>query len=266
MPLPGGLVEHGERRRDYRFRPLSGALELALAEAGDAAPSMPHAVTQALALALDGLAGAPATPERVAALCVADRQYLMRELDAHLGSGPGWQQGACAGCGARFDFPLDPAALPVQEAGPGFPEAQVELGGQAWRFRLPTGADQERLAARSDLPEAEAMAWLMRRLACAPLPADADDAGAMQAVESALEEVSPAIVLRVQAQCPDCGQASEVELDPYRALERPADDLLLEVHRIAWHYHWPEDQILALPQARRRRYLQLIDRARGMAG
>lgn len=269
MPLPGGLIEHGERRRDFAFRPVSGALELALAEAGEHASTMPRAVTRALSLSLERLAGGPATPARVAALCVADRQYLMRELDGHLGAGAGWLQGRCAGCGARFDFRLDPAALPVQEAGPGFPEAGVDVNGQVLRFRLPTGADQEELAERQDLDDEAATSWLLRRLACGPRPAGNAAqalADAAHAVEAALEQVSPAIVLRVQAACPDCGAPCEVELDPYRVLARQADELLLEVHRIAWHYHWPEADILALPQARRHRYLQLIDRASGMAG
>lgn len=264
MRLPGGLVDHGERRRDFAFHPVSGALELALSEAGEQAPSMPCAVTRALTLSLARLAGAPPTPERVAALCVADRQYLMRALDGHLGAGAAWMQGSCPGCGQRFDFRLDPAELPVQEAGPGFPQAQVELDGRPLWFRLPTGADQELLARQAELPQDDASAWLMQRLACGGTPPE-PTAEAMAAVEAALERVSPAIVLAVQAACPDCGTAAEVELDPYGMLARPADALLHEVHRIAWHYHWPEAEILALPQARRQRYLRLIDRARGMA-
>src|SRR5690349_7406102 len=84
MQLPGGIVENGHRRRDWAFRPVSGALELALAEAGDGAASTPAAVTQVLAAALDRVAGEAATPPRVAGLCVVDRQFLMRELDRHL--------------------------------------------------------------------------------------------------------------------------------------------------------------------------------------
>ncbi len=33
MRLPGGIVRDGARRRDFAFRPLTGAVELALAEA-----------------------------------------------------------------------------------------------------------------------------------------------------------------------------------------------------------------------------------------
>jgi len=262
MQLPGGLVEDGMRRRDWAFRPLSGALELALAEAGEDAASTPQAVTRALCLALDRLAGGAATPPRVAALCVADRQFLMRELDRHLGHSGGWFQAECGGCGARFDFNLDYAELPVQEAGEGYPQAQVDMNGRQLRFRLPTGADQEILAR---LPETEARPWLLRQLASEPDALRAPGQDLIAAVEAALEAVAPGIVLRVQTACPECGSGNEVELDPYRALSRRGDGLLQEVHQIAAHYHWSEADILNLPRPRRQRYLQLIDRARGVA-
>jgi len=69
----------------------------------------------------------------------------------------------------------------------------------------------------------------------------------------------------VQAACPECGTARAVDLDPYGALRHRPDTLLLQVHRLAWHYHWSEAEILALPRPRRLRYLQLIDQARGLS-
>ena len=262
MQLPGGLVENGTRRRDWAFRPLSGVLELALAEAGERAASTPAAVTQALALALDRLGGEAATPPRVAGLCVGDRQFLMRELDRHLGHEGGWFQAECGHCGARFDFRIDYADLPVQEAGAGYPQAQVDMDGRRLRFRLPTGGDQEILAG---LPEAEAPRWLLRQLAAEPetLPEPKQDL--IAAADAALDAIAPGIVLRVQAACPECGGGNEVELDPYRALARSSGSLLREVHQIATHYHWSEADILNLPRPRRQRYLQMIDRARGVA-
>lgn len=262
MQLPGGLVENDTRRRDWAFRPLCGALELALAESGENATSTPQAVTHALSLALDHLAGSEASPSRVAALCVADRQFLMRELDRHLGHAGGWFQADCAQCGARFDFRLEYADLPVQEAGDGYPLAQVDMNGRQLRFRLPTGADQEALI---DLPEARARPWLLQQLARDPQTLGALDQAESAAIDAALEAISPGIVLGVQANCPECGRSNEVELDPYRALVRRSDELLHEVHQIASHYHWGEADILNLPRQRRQRYLQMIDRLRGMA-
>ena len=46
---------------------------------------------------------------------------------------------------------------------------------------------------------------------------------------------------------------------------RSPASLLADVHRLAWHYHWSEAEILALPRGRRAHYLALIDAARGMS-
>ncbi len=40
---------------------------------------------------------------------------------------------------------------------------------------------------------------------------------------------------------------------------RGARQVVEEVHALAFHYHWAEQEILALPRSRRRRYLDLID-------
>jgi len=70
----------------------------------------------------------------------------------------------------------------------------------------------------------------------------------------------------VQAACPACGAPHVIDTDPYRALSlQSAGRLLQEIHILAATYHWGEAEILALPLERRRIYLDLIDRARGMA-
>lgn len=263
MRLPGGLVECGTRRRDFAFRPLTGALELALAEIGETAPNTPQAVTQVLRLVLAQLCGEPPSAERVAALCVADRQFLMRELERHLGVGGGWFHGCCEQCGSDFDFHLDYAQLPVQEAEEGFPRAMLRHDGRTFAFRLPTGEDQESLL---QLPPAEAPDWLLGQLAEDPDERLPEDPEFRAAAEAALDAMAPGIVLVVEAACPQCGKDNRVELDPYRALARSSDPLLHEVHQIAAHYHWSEGEILALPRTRRQHYLQLIDRARGVRG
>lgn len=271
-PLPGGLVEHDRRRRDWAFRPLTGALELALAEAAESAQDTPSAVTAVLSQALTRLAGDTPAPHRVDALCLADRQFLMRQLARHLDDDPGqgtaqWFSSQCPACGARFDFALDMAELPVTEAGPGYP--WVELRGDdgvARRFRLPVGADLSELARQ---PDDAVEAWLLQRLAESPDTLPLDDPAQIGAwaarVEAALDRIAPALVLQVLAACPECDTTHAVDLDPYGALQHGPDTLLQEVHRLAWHYHWSEDQILALHRQRRQRYLQLIDQARGLS-
>jgi len=261
MRLPGGLIEGGAVRRQWRFQPVSGRLELALAEAAEQVAVVPQAVTRVLALALAELGDSAATEERTANLCVPDRQFLMRELDRHLGGGTGWFHADCSACAARFDFYLDLADLPVREAGPGYPLAKVEHRGQTLSFRLPTGADQHELAGAA---VENGRPWLLRRLSLEPEHLGEIDETLLDRADAALEAVAPGVINQVQAECPECGAANNVDLDPYRVLARSGDELLRQVHQIAMHYHWSEAEILAMPQTRRLRYLDLIDRARGM--
>ena len=268
MLLPGGFVEDGVRRRSFAFRQPDGEMELSVAAARTGS-SLPARVTAVLAQCLAELCGGPADEARVAALCVADRQFLVRQLAARLGRNPLWHQGKCEACGQTFDFQLDPSQLPVSEAGPGFPHAHLVWGGRRYRLRVPTGEDQCAIAAVGD--EAEARRQLASRLVLA-----CDDRGfepgsvtlaepMLETLESVLEEVAPQVVLFVQTHCPECDEANQVYMDPYRLLAGTADDLLDEIHGIAAFYHWSERQILALPTARRKAYLKRIDRARGMA-
>lgn len=264
--LPGGLPAEGGLRRDYAFRPADGALVLALSEVADAADSTPDAVSRALLAALARLGDAAPLRADVDALCVADRQFLMRALDVHLGHAGGWFDACCGHCAAHFDFRLDYAELPVKAAAPGFPYARVALGRRTLTLRVPTGADQIRvLREPPELRRDALLRMLEMRDAGTPsaLPATLDEATVARC-EAALEALVPEAVGGIAANCPECGQANTVRLDPYAVLGRSAAPLLADVHLLAWHYHWREADILALPAARRAHYLRLIDAARGM--
>jgi len=265
--LPGGLPFAGSLRRDFAFRPIDGRLELQLADVLDAAESTPEAVSGALMASLASLCGA--APERAAvdALCVADRQFLMRHLASLLTRHSGWFEAACSHCSARFDFPLDPLALPAKPAGEGFPVARVRIGQRQVRLRVPSGGDQIRVVG---LPEAGRREALLRGLELIEAGTASGLPGRlgpeqMARCEAALEAVAPELACQVLAECPDCGGQNRVEVDPYRVLAHDPDQTLQDVHRLAWYYHWAEAEILAMPRARRARYLQLIDAARGMS-
>lgn len=265
-PLPGGLAEAGVLRRDYAFRALDGALELALAEAAAGAAHVPQAVTCVLSQTLASLAGAAPEPARVDALCVADRQLLMGELERHLGAGPRWLVAGCSACGARFDMQIDPAALPVRPAGAGFPWLRLDWDGREQRLRVPDGSDQAWLAEQGTAAAARSAARALAQRLLASIdgrPASEAEREALpdawvDAVDVALDEVAPAVATQGLAACPECGHANTVAFDPYGALARGSSELLDEVHELASHYHWSEREILALPRTRRRDYLRRI--------
>jgi hypothetical protein len=257
------LLEDGRLQRTFAFKPVDGALELALNEAVAGATSTPDAVTRVLAAALSQLGDHDVSTARINALCVADRQQLMRGLESHFERDHGWLTATCGHCEAKFDLQVDVATLPVTSARPGFPFASVRAGGRDWRARVPNGADQIWLAQQpaDDLPQRLAARLFLDEGFAAP---DLD-AELVARLDAALDAVAPAVVLQLAATCPECGRSNRVPLDPYTALEWSGDELLRDVHRIAAHYHWSESDILSLPLARRRVYLDLIDQARGFA-
>jgi len=264
MELPGGVWRDGRRRRCYAFRPPTGELEMAVAEGAAAPGGLPARVTAVLTAALADLGGAPPDRATVHGLCVGDRQFLMLRLAVWLELERSWQSAVCASCGEPFDFCLEYRHVPVKAAGAGYPYAQAKTAHGQLALRLPSGADQEAIL---ELDEGAAVEALARRCLlddeARRLPLSAAD---LQAIEQALEAVAPEVGTRAQAACPQCGALHTFTLDPYDCLGWGADHLFAEVHRIAAAYHWSEGEILALPRARRRRYLGLIDRARGMVG
>ncbi|QSQ22762.1 hypothetical protein JY651_48015 [Pyxidicoccus parkwayensis] len=264
MLLPGGLLRAGTLRRGFRFREPDGVLELGLAELAREREPVPRKVSRVLAAALEHVAGEPVGAALAGELCVADRQFLMRELERLLGLEQPWRTVVCGACGERFDFELRASRLPVKEAGEGFPFAEVETGQGRVRVRVPTGADQEAVV---EAGRADELSLLARCLA--PLEAPGWDVARLEAadvrrLDEALEAVAPAVVTRVRAACVACGGVREVEVAPYGCLSLDPEALLEEVHTLASRYHWSERDILALPRHRRRKYLRLVERDAGV--
>jgi len=263
MILPGGIVKHGEVQRRFGFREVDGNLELELASSVSAMPDVPSRVTAALRAALATLGAGEPDAALVDALCVGDRQYLMTRLAAHVGCGNVWLSAYCGHCGTRFDFSLDFGALPVKPAAPGYPFAEVELIDCTVQLRVPTGADQRAVAKFPD--EESARQELARRCIVGGSGELDVTADTIERIEEALEDVAPEVATSVSARCPECCGVNTVDIDPYYCLTRMGNDILLDVHELAAFYHWSEDQILNLPRWRRKKYLQMVDRARGLA-
>lgn len=255
--LPGGVWRDDRLIREFRFREPDGRLDAALAEVGRGSTS--KRVTRILTAALAELGGEPVDEATCARLCVADRQWLVRRLAAHLGLDPRWHHGDCASCGARFDFLIEQSALPVKPAGPGFPFAELEHEDRLYRLRVPTGEDQEGLP----IEEQEAVETLVRGLILSIDGEPADETPTLSpsliaAVDEVLERVSPETANAVLARCPECGAEHPLEIDPYLLLSEEFSDIHEDIHIIAKTYHWTPDVILSLPTSTRKRYLTLI--------
>ena len=262
MLLPGGLLRGGELRRRVRLREPDGALELLIAEAPRRAGSFHDGVSRVLGALVDDVDGQSFGYEAAQDLCVADRQFLMHRATIMLGMAHHWIPTSCVDCSTVFELEVDFEALPVGEAGPGFPFVTVDTEAGPLEFRVPTGSDEVAIGTIGDDAEAE-RALLRRCVVRRELP-DALSASDLARIEAALDEVSPWVVTELAGSCPACGGTHPVALDPYVIMRRSASELYDEVHTLAWYYHWSEAEILVLPRARRQLYLSRVDRARGM--
>ena len=263
MSLPGGINVDGELRRDFCFRPVTGELELFLGESAQQANSHPERVTVLLSQALDTIGGVSASMEVVRRLSVGDRQFLMSQLATHIDNQLVWVTTHCAVCEESFDVSYRQSDLPVKKASKDFPQAVVNTSLGDVTVRVPTGADQELVAAAGD--DAKALRVLLKCIVVdAPSDVDQLNTEDITAIEKRVEAMAPEIATELLARCPNCHAENTLELNPYTSLQHWSDKLFTEVHTIASQYHWSEQEILALRRDRRQNYLRLIDQGRGM--
>lgn len=212
----------------------------------------------ARALALLALAGTAieGTESDWAAVDVGSREVLLARLLEALVGGSVWAGAECGSCRARLEVPVDVAAVaryPVHPPGARF---VTVAGGVDVAFRLPTTED---LAAVRAAAPAGARRLLLTR--CLGDGADPVPTGTAEAVERAMERVSPAGAVVVIVACPNCGTATPTGLDIsvllWAEVEVRAAALLAEVHALATAYGWTEAEVLALSPARRGAYLEL---------
>ena len=268
VQLPGGLLYDEQIFREAIFRPLCGEVEMALQEAACEQNNIPGYVTTVLARALANVGGIPSDTSVIRRLGIADRRYLMLRLAALLEGDLFWLEAECRDCHKRFDVRVARSELPVKKSGPGYPVVLVDIGRAELECRLPVGADQENII---HLQEQDALNYLLKTCITTvngTKPAD-DFISSLtdteiDRIEKAMEDVSPVVTLMLLTHCPECGKEQVVPVDPYILSGAGKDNFYHEIHTLAWTYHWSEQEILALPRERRRIYLRLIDRSRGM--
>lgn len=273
MQLPGGLCTNGERLRNFVFKPLTGQIELELAMISESEGSTPARVSAALSATLEHIGELEPTLERIGQLCVADRQFLMHRLAEYRGLNNIWITGICEHCGESFDIPVNLSELPIMEASEGFPYTEVQTSIGICRLRLPTGNDQNVLAEIDDMDAA--IQLLLQQCAVRILNKKTGKQRKkttlrklrqkdVAKIESALEKITPSVVTSIATICPECDSPNTVAIDPYFCLTQGTREVYSEIHVLATHYHWNEDEILSLPSNRRRLYLSMINQSRDM--
>jgi hypothetical protein len=266
--LGRGLIDDtGRRHRTARLRPLTGWQEATLAGAsgGAGAPELLVGSVAAIGSYID------VDASLLAALSRGDLALLALELRASLFGPRLVLTLRCPNpeCRELADLDLDTADLLPERAvaEPEWIEAATPDG--AALVRTPTGADDAAVAAvGGDRDERVALLFsrLVGRLGdrAELTPEQWRDLApaSRHAIALAVADGEVAPTLAITSRCPACRAGLELSLDPFdllgRELRLGAGRLLVEVHCLAYHYSWSEDEILSLPRTRRWRYLELL--------
>jgi hypothetical protein len=285
--LPGGYWDPaGVLHREFELSVLTGRDEELLAQTkydGSAA-----LVTAVLSRAVSRLgAMRPIGEDAVRELLVADRQYLLLKLRQSTFGDMVRANLFCPwpSCGNRVSMEFKIDDFPVDEPGERAPFYTMMLSFQAAgaepedpgdelrrrvRFRLPNGADQEALSPLLARNEAEALSLLLARtiqnLGHAS-PPSVEDVTALSSlaraeIEAEMERVAPKVELTIETKCPECGRGFLVPFDLQRfffgELRTDVDLLYRQVHYLAYHYHWAENEIMTMAGSKRQRYVELL--------
>jgi hypothetical protein len=166
----------------------------------------------------------------------------------------GWT--TCRQCVEQLEFQIDGARL---AAGPD-PARDAYIVDGELRYRLPTTRD---LAAVASEPDPTAAARRLVQRCCV------DESVQLERSEEQIESIGqcmaaadPLAEILLRFDCPSCGASFDESLDLtsflWTEIEGQARRVLRGVHTLAAAYGWTETQILALSQARRDAYLELV--------
>jgi hypothetical protein len=164
----------------------------------------------------------------------------------------------CRVCGVDSEFPVPAQAVLDLPAPPPGTVVTVDVAGAPDSFRLPTVED---LDATRGFAYDEAVQSMAQRTHVGG-PSRRLGSEELARLAEAWEAADPAGDVTVDLDCVGCGARLTASVDPAafvaRDLDRLLDRLVHQVHALASTYGWTEDAILALPESRRRRYLELI--------
>ena len=168
----------------------------------------------------------------------------------------------------ELDFSMEEIAG-IQKQGEAHNTFNIKIGDKDFTLRRPTGFDQINWLTHSYEDEIAA-AWAMIK---SLLPDDQHilldqekNRGNewLQTINQAMEEMDPLTNFHLKTSCPVCEHRYDYDIDfgkiCLQTLRDAQDRLIERVHTLAFHYHWNDQEIFALPSWRLERHLRLIER------
>jgi hypothetical protein len=223
---------------------------------GEAGPAHPLRASAVLAQVCDDDVAAMRAGEADAALLRWYARTAGPELDA---------TALCPECGQDVGV-----AVRVDDVlvAPGPGSGVLALDGYTVRFHAPTLGELERVATSGPADPAAAAEAVLRGCVeeCRSAGTDVDPAvlppAVRDALDAAIADADPGAELALVLECPACAHRWTDVLDPLgfvrQAVRWRVAAIVEQVHVLASAYGWSESEILALPPARRRLYLDVI--------
>lgn len=258
----GGAATHPAGLGNPRLRDMTGATELAAAEAVAASRTRPEAVTAVLAALLESLDAEPATRETMRGLPSAAREWLLQWIASRTHPEMRWFEACCEQCGEPYDLSIDLSRPAYRDSNRAAATATVETSLGTRQFAIPTGEHEERLALLSGGDPRRDLAGLCGLSSDAEAEALRFDAHDLALIDEAVEAASPDIADSVSILCPCCKSETSGRIDPLKFAVPREGDILLEIHQIARAYGWPLQDILRLKARQRAVCADLILRER----
>ncbi len=207
------------------------------------------------ALLLLGAALPEQSVEHCAAIPIGARDTAILKLRRATFGGRLSGRANCPTCREEHEFDLDIGELLAGAP----PESESEfMLDNGLRFRLPDSRD---LAAIAHYNDAEAAVRDLLRRCCVNPPAAPDwPPSLLEAVEERIAALQGTADIELRFDCIGCGKAWTDRLDivgyVWEEIAERARQLLDDVHDLAAHYGWSEQQILSMSGARREAYLR----------
>ena len=220
----------------------------------------------ARAISLLFLACPAEAPEELASLAVGERDARLLELRARIFGSLLIGLVSCPACSSRLEVEvqvdelLSSASTALAEVG------MLRDGGWEARFRLPTTRDLAAIESQVDAAAAERLLFEACLIEVthegAVVETGSVPAEFAAVIGERMAEADPLAAAEIGVDCPECGHSWRAPFDVAAFLWSEVDAwarrTLRDVHDLARAYSWTEEQVLALPPARRTRYLQMV--------
>ena len=275
VTLPTGFAVKNRWSRSARLRPLQGTDEEAVREIAQVLLPVER-ITMLLLRCLVNLGEKSVIDfDDVRSLTAGDRDALLLHLRRLTYGNEIQSILTCpqSVCGEKMDLGLsisDVLVAPDKNA-KATHETAINMNGSTYdvKFRLPTGADQEAVAKLAHRDPHTASELLLQQ--CIDeirkngtkiefennLPV-----ALVESLSKRMAELDPQAEILLDVTCPSCKQNFLANFDIgdyfFRELITHSQQLYREVHILALHYHWSENDILKMSYLKRQVYLKLL--------